>query len=318
MMSAPEKRSLEEFTSALGDRLNGIVAKQTDVGDNVLHHYTTPPGFEAILRSERFWATHVRFLNDWSEQKYAMELINEAMKRWMEKVPLLSPHHVNGYLKQLLEFCRDLWKRHEAFVVCFCEKENLLNQWRVYAGTEGFSMGFNGKQLAEAGQKPNPWNGGRTFSLMKVVYHRDEQKRLVEAVIDAVADELGKVTPSMPIVLHAADAAATKLAMLSITFKDPAFEAEQEWRLWAEVPNSVLKPKNAKRGETHVRCRTTPKGLVPYVELDPTIDKKLPISEVWHGPSLRAESVEFATKRLLAQWDYEHVPIKGSKIPLVP
>lgn len=44
--------------------------------DDEIAHYTTEQGLECILRSKTLWATHWKFLNDYSEMQHGMHIIN--------------------------------------------------------------------------------------------------------------------------------------------------------------------------------------------------------------------------------------------------
>jgi hypothetical protein len=45
---------------------------------------------------------------------------------------------------------------YATFVACFCENGNLLSQWRAYARTAGYSIGFDRASLAGTNAAAEP------------------------------------------------------------------------------------------------------------------------------------------------------------------
>jgi hypothetical protein len=77
----------------------------------------------------------------------------------------------------------------DAYVVCFCQHNNLLSQWRTYgADGGGYSMEFG---------FPSPLPPGtssdfrcRQIFLAKVTYEPDEQRGLLNKLLDKVEEEV--------------------------------------------------------------------------------------------------------------------------------
>lgn len=110
------KESLQKQQNEDIDRL-GIFTKP----QRPLYHYTSREVFWKIMDSETFLARHIMFSNDFEENKIGNEKIALAAKE-------------NGIQIGDIE---DL-----PFMICFCEKEDLLSQWRGYA-KEGIAMEFD-------------------------------------------------------------------------------------------------------------------------------------------------------------------------------
>lgn len=86
-----------------------------------LYHYTSREVFWKIIESETLLARHIRFSNDMEEQELGINLMKNAMKKEnMEMDETMS----------------------NPFMVCFCEKDDLLSQWRGYAN-EGIALEFD-------------------------------------------------------------------------------------------------------------------------------------------------------------------------------
>lgn len=86
-----------------------------------LYHYTSREVFWKIMESETFLARHIMFSNDYEENKIGTQKINKAMDA------------VGIKLKEADSL---------PFMICFCEKEDLLSQWRGYA-KEGVALEFD-------------------------------------------------------------------------------------------------------------------------------------------------------------------------------
>jgi Protein of unknown function (DUF2971) len=103
-------------------------------------------------------------------------------------------------------------------VACFCEKGDLLSQWRGYAGTGyGYSLAFIPSKLNAIA----PDSG---FMLGKCIYDADLQKKIIVEGVEylltkAESDELAILDDYWTLLIYGA------------FFKHPSFEQEQEWRL---------------------------------------------------------------------------------------
>ena len=98
-----------------------------------------------------------------------------------------------------------------------------------------------------------------------------------------------------------------------VTFKDPTFTSEQEWRVISLLSRSASKEQ--------VRLRASSNRLTPYVELDFKVSQSLPIGripivEVRHGPTLHPGLAKSGLEFLLARHGYGEAGVDGSKIPL--
>lgn len=89
--------------------------------EKTLYHYTSREVFWLIMESETFLARHIMFSNDYEENKIGKQKVSRAMEN--AHMPLSEPDAL-------------------PFMVCFCEEEDLLSQWRGYA-KEGVAMEFD-------------------------------------------------------------------------------------------------------------------------------------------------------------------------------
>ena len=202
------------------------------------------------------------------------------------------------------------------YVACFCERDDLLNQWRLYADAGGgFALGFKTKDIGLR------WGGlqrDQDFFLRKVIYEEGPQRRLVAEVLDKTMGALASATQEMSVadannlIARCCGFVRAETAEYLMCFKHPAFVDEQEWRIC-----HITEPNQT----DHVKTRDGPYGLTPYVSLDPTPQAgvnrdKLPLSRITHGPTADSGNVRYALQKLLQTKKYAFVEITGSTLPI--
>src|ERR1700730_5288689 len=105
-------------------------------------HYTGADGLLGILKSNRMWATNIKYLNDASEFKHGRTLVDEMLTKKGKDSPDLDP-----LLKTVVNIIEQFKTNSEVYIVCFCEgngADDLLSQWRAYgANGGGYSIGFH-------------------------------------------------------------------------------------------------------------------------------------------------------------------------------
>jgi hypothetical protein len=105
-----------------------------------------------------------------------------------------------------------------------------------------------------------------------------------------------------------------------VSFKNPAFKEEKEWRLI--VKPSLIRdqgqPKlpKAERTGSPFKFRQFRGALIPYIELLP-MEGKMPLRSIRFGPSLAPNRTENALGLLLAGYGYEKVEVTGSDLPVI-
>lgn len=85
-----------------------------------VYQYRTLESFWSIIQSDSFWATNARFSNDLEEQSLGIKKLKEILGTDEESVQSWS----------------------DCYIVCFCDEDDKLSQWRGYA-PDGVSIGFD-------------------------------------------------------------------------------------------------------------------------------------------------------------------------------
>ena len=107
---------LESITNIIANILSGFpdTARPTnEFGKDVFYHYTSIDKLFKILDGDSLWASRSSFSNDSTEGKMLGE-------EWIKE---------NQYYG-------------DNYIVCFCDKNDILSQWRGYCPKGGVSIGF--------------------------------------------------------------------------------------------------------------------------------------------------------------------------------
>jgi hypothetical protein len=329
------------WTSALWERL--LQALPTSFIDDTsplvrvsnfgLFHYTTAEGLKGIIESNSLFASSAYFLNDSSELKYGRELAAKVLKEWSSAQERATNKQSAGQavLKLLTNYFAspnvDTAKNTPVFVTCFCEADNLLSQWRAYGQAGGYSIRFPTNGLAIFGLKPE--SDFFESRLVKIEYEELEQRKRLNAILNNVLPLFGDPEFEQHIDgLQQEDAKNFFLiAILAIedalldeltTFKNSAFQEEQEWRLILRPSRRIIRVfrQTAATKNAALRFRTFRGIFVPYVLLVST-EQKLPIRAIRSGPTLPVDRARQSIEMMLTEHEFYGVKISGSEIPVL-
>lgn len=318
--------------------------KTSEVYKN-LYHYTTWDGALGIIESRSLWATHYKFLNDYSEIKLfrdrLVRLILPYVREQYEELIRHSPHakskiDEDGGLDNAIKHDTEAFvdaQYHatgdEIYIVSFCGEHSnphinsngLLSQWRAYGVGGGLALVFDTQMLEEAlSLEVKNYEYGM-IHLSDVVYSEDD-KKVQEEFSDnllSIADDVKKVfnhmmAPVNELALNGYQPFATCISR----YKHHGFCEENEVRIVAlpTVVNKELMELASNDGVTlkpeKERKFRTNSGLVPYLELFDSPHIELPITKIIVGPHKEKESRAAALRVMLRNTDIE---IQCSDIP---
>lgn len=278
-----------------------------------LYHYTNTNGLMGILTSSRLWATHFRYLNDSSEIDYGFSLFSKIVE---ERLIATENPIVSEFLSRTIRTANAFDGMFEAYIACFCESGDLLNQWRSYTDMAGgFSVAFKARELGMRNKVENP---SQDFILRKVEYDPEIQNKLINEVLSSAISVLAESTARLSpedanlAIARCCHFIQIEVAEYLLCFKHSAFESEREWRLCHIVTGLE---------QQHVSFRNGPYGITPYVCLDPSPiagvnSNRLPIVAIRHGPTSNAQNVKFGLSKLVRQKGYAFVDISGTELPM--
>lgn len=264
----------------------------------VLYHYTTAQGLLGILESHRLWATNLHFMNDFSELKYAGNLMDSMLQAAIQEDALEERISHSSF--------SDIWDLFSAYAVCFCEEGDQLSQWRNYSekGT-GYALGFDARKLNEILQP------------RQVEYVRENQIRAIKPAIENYVEqikgylrlgsgEVGKDIEQKKLAEIAFDF-YKKVFGYFFCFKHSAFSEEREWRMISVTPiNDHIKD---------LHFRETQGTVVPFIEIGLPSSESI-ILEIVQGPRVDPELGKKSLELLLEKCGYKDVTVKLSNVPI--
>ncbi|HVZ18694.1 MAG TPA: DUF2971 domain-containing protein [Terriglobales bacterium] len=284
-----------------------------------LFHYTGAAAIRGILQSGRLWASGAQYMNDWMEVVYGYNIIMTSLRKLVEKKK--APERSIVIFKDVLRLMESPDSPFiDAYFVAFCEKGNLLSQWRAYAGTQGFAIEFD--PLVIKGELTLTTDApARNLRLAKVDYDPKQQAKNFHQLIEELSDTIENAKRNISdesISPTLVEFTRMVLSSWAATVKHPGFEEEQEWRVIFQ-PLITAEEKYLSTSEFVVRLEGP--EFVTHVEFMP--DKKvlgkrnplLPIKSIICGPTVSMRTALRALEILLRNNGYEGVQIQRSEIP---
>jgi hypothetical protein len=236
-----------------------------------IYHYTSIDGLEGIISEKKIRATHISYLNDAREYveiflKSAHTFYNRQDRVEKEYKDIFSP--LFDLTKNWIDNDPLTTQHNDVYVCSLSEKKDDLNQWRGYAITGGYQIGFCFNYLQEAAKKSDNY-----FWLFPCIYEDSDKTQIIERLFkEAVTkfDEKGSDAKKIQSWF------ISTLRYIAPIFKDANFKDEKEWRLFAEKswndPNRRFRKRNG--------------IFVPYIDIDLSLDGKISLSEIVIGPGI--------------------------------
>lgn len=191
-----------------------------------LYHYTSLQGLLGIIGSRSLWATHISFLNDPTEYKYAFSLLPQVI----DQVRVELPAKVRELLDKILPLdpATLAWNA-STYVTSLSLRGDLLSQWRAYAANgTGCAIGFDSTKLIDicAAQ--------RRIDVGPCLYDLDDQRlALGRLLLDAIEDGNNRFDYFMEYPESFKHYVMYEVYRGGSFIKNPNFFEEQEWRMVA-------------------------------------------------------------------------------------
>lgn len=287
-----------------------------DIDLKNLYHYSNAEGLLGIFESKTMWATNSLYLNDKTEINYTHQLIEKIKDHLLSQASVAEcqsedqeylPNY-RGLLHRLSYNSLRPKPKKDIFVTSFCEKQDLLSQWRGYGESGlGYALGFKTKQLENIDPK---------FTLYKIIYSEDKQKEILTKMVRRLIDnfdheiigkteeEKHKIADDLALIFE------EEVAILSTYFKHPSFKEEEEWRLVYIMDRDS--------NTVSVKFRANMTGVIPYIEIgdqEKSNRDKLPIVNVMIGPTVEQGTARKALRMLTCSL-YPELIISNSGVPL--
>jgi Protein of unknown function (DUF2971) len=275
---------LPRFSPTLAERLQ-------KPPPDFLHHYTGQDGLLGILKSPlSLWASNISYLNDWTEFDRAVGMLRDRLARTHENS--LSEHasRLLGIVDHFRSV-RDLGIGSSVCVACFCKDDDLLSQWRGYAGHGyGYSLAFDTSVLKEKAKACG-------FILGECIYETEFHEEILD---DAAKFLLTPPTAKKEI----SDDLFHVLNYLPF-FKHYSFREEKEWRL-VSLGQIDLWKTEFRRGKSMI---------IPYTSIPVGEGEGSALCGVRVGPCPHKALSVASVRKMLAQQLIPPTMVEGSSIP---
>lgn len=317
---------------------------------NRLFHYTTWDGLLGILKTQSLWATHFKFLNDYSELylckeklvEYVTPVVKEQFVALISKQKDIESKIIEkGGLDQVAKhdaraFVNAAYSAtgEEIYILSFCGEgkydyvntNGLLSQWRGYGQGGGVAIVFNTREF----EKILEIESGRYLYALgyigDAIYSDDETKLKNElsedfiSISEHVKNMLLNISNNNFEPPDASNAFPSFIKCIS-RYKHRGFSEENEVRVVclptnidAEYQKLADEHNTIPQPEKERKFRIRNGKSVPYIELFDSIDITLPIERIIVGPhsdkDLRAASLRVMLRKT-------NIEISISEIPFI-
>lgn len=315
-----------------------------------VYHYTTWDGLLGILQTQNLWATHYKFLSDYSEItlfrdkliSFTLPYVRKAYEAVIKNSPEIGEKiNQEGGLNQFVKHDTELFvdtqyqsTGDEIYIVSFCgehkepniNRNGLLSQWRGYGAGGGFALVFDTQILEEMLEEEGNRYEYSVGHIADLVYSDDEDKLKKELSdnLSILADGITKLIENA----HSSNRMDLDLSDCYLPFvscitryKHYGFREENEVRIVA-LP-TVLDQRHLEyasskgaslKPEKERKFRNKNYQHIPYIELFDLIETGLPIEKIIVGPHKEKEIRASTLRVMLSKTSIE---IACSDIPYV-
>lgn len=276
-----------------------------DPPPRILFHYTDAHGLRGIIATGELWASHVDYVNDAQEFKYARKVILDRFDFRIQESPPGDSAKIEKLRRAFYDHSCFWHSIADIYIACFCEDGDLLSQWRAYASRgQGFALGFDPERASKVVDTIPELSASSRF--FRVIYEVPEQERWVNLAIDRL---LGAFATNLEV--EVLNAVPWTFSEMPFSFKHPAFREEKEWRLACTAQPSLEKIVNVRDSEGR---------LLPYMAIPVCVSgSESAFREVIHGPTTDKQNTEQAVKMLIGKIHPAYrteIKVSGSDAPL--
>ena len=236
-----------------------------------IYHYTTIDAFKSIIGTQKLYATRFDYLNDESERKDIINVLQRVIESYKNDKPLYDLlkskelKNVDSYFS----FSRDKdsgliinrFKKPEVFFISFCQDHDNWLMWNTYVKgdkKEGIALGFcidNHKtmDLQSSSIDGKPYS----FEVFPVIYDNKEKEQIVKHYLDIIRKRYTGSEDDKIIVDKMLDEI---ISAYQDRFKDEHFSGEKEVRV------AIIQDKDEQAYP--VKYRKNASFLIPYIEFD--------------------------------------------------
>lgn len=228
----------------------------------ILYHYCALQSFTGIVKTSTLHLCAAKYSNDPNESKISETILNEIIESQHETNKKAFLDEVNKKIKT-----KDWTFFNTPYVFCLSEKNDDLNQWRIYSDNgRGVMMAFKTTffktKRIEHILIDEFIKGPRLEELYldQCIYEHQAQKTIIDQLINTFSslyhyDAIGKASSIFAFFHY--------FNFFSAFFKDESYKEEKEWRLVC-FPIDQQAFNNFKY---KVNYRVKRSVIIPYIEI---------------------------------------------------
>ena len=268
-----------------------------------LYHYTDLTALKGIVESKKLWATHINFLNDKSERKYAHEKVAPIIRELFQ--------NKNENYEKILEYFEKkipFVTSSDLYITSFSKEPDSLSQWRGYGKKyDSVCIGFNTEKFI-------PDLGERALCLLnKIEYCEEKQEEYIRDYLSGICNILERC-PNEKMEEELRNNLLFVLFRYLAKMKHPSWEEEAEYRLIY----ALGRHRSGVARKIEPEFRVGKANLIPYIPVNPfkNEDFENGIFKIILPQSENYENSKMAIEKLLDKHGFKDVCIEKSKIPI--
>lgn len=253
----------------------------------ILYHYTDANAFLGIITKKEIWASYIRFMNDYTEFKFAIDKFKDLIEEFIKGKKIED----KASSKEIIEKFETLIGKIDVFIFSLSEKKDELNQWRAYGKSiPNYSLAFNENKLVqntsiistkdeiikyiERYVYENEHNPILKI-LLPCIYDEEKQNNLLKEILE---DSYKKALEKKDFITKFTEFISKKFIFYAPLIKNKDYIDEKEWRivvLFDEYNQYVTEKKKKQEDKINrdlevekIEFRSNGSYFVPYYKLD--------------------------------------------------
>jgi hypothetical protein len=258
---------------------------------------------KGIIENRSIWFTDIDSVNDPFELHYGKEIITNILNGYIEKQ---KDENIVTMLRGIYDYLIASTNKiiHRPYIACFCENGNLLSQWRGYSGENGgYSLCFRIQDTTNYLLDASVLNKSEIVFLRKIIYNKEIQETLIKNYIDKIiigAKNLFlNINGNVKVVWvgMASLSSANIFLDMMLSFKNPCFQEEKEWRIIKIVGSGKSQFTN------YLQFNEKKGQLLPFLNIYLSNNESqiptFPLKSIMHSPLLDSKTTcNFLTQYL--------------------
>lgn len=205
----------------------------------VLYHYTDANAFLGIITKKEIWASHIRFMNDYTEFKFAINKFKDLIEKFIKGKKIEDKSSSKEIIKNF-----EMVGKIDVFIFSLSEKKDELNQWRAYVKSiPNYSLGFNENNLVQNASiistkdeiikyiERYVYNNKHeeiSRILLPCIYDEEKQNKLLQEILE---DSYKRALEKKDFVTRFTEFISKKFIFYAPLIKNKDYIDEKEWRI---------------------------------------------------------------------------------------